>query len=381
MVPFLSPKAKGSGDPPRSRPGCFAYPDMLEVGRMPEHNEAESRSHFSAWSIVSAPLVLGFDLADDAKVAAAWPIISNKEALAISQTWIQSHAFPSGKLLKHWQAPNAPTLVVRGGCSQDGCRDDEEQCSKWAKDDQCLQNPGYMHQHCRKSCSRCDPKAFFDTWAFRATGTGGGGGGGGTLSPGGDLCLDTRGQLPGGHSGGNVMHVLPCDSAPLSNQNWTFNATGGVLQAPHAVGAPCLRVFDTWLWSVPIVTTLSHGCNDLKPQRNEQWTLHPNGTLQNAQYGCVEVSRTSGPPTTIWAKPLEGGRLALLAINGADLPQTVELDFRQLLLEGGMVDDDAPQEWEVRDVWMAASLGARTNLQRRVPPHDCVLLVLSPGRQ
>ena len=38
---------------------------------MPEHNLAESRSHMGAWAIVSAPLVLGFDLRDDAKLGAA----------------------------------------------------------------------------------------------------------------------------------------------------------------------------------------------------------------------------------------------------------------------------------------------------------------------
>ena len=34
-----------------------AYPDMLEVGRMP--NVVEDRTHFGAWCIVSAPLILG----------------------------------------------------------------------------------------------------------------------------------------------------------------------------------------------------------------------------------------------------------------------------------------------------------------------------------
>jgi len=52
---------------------------------MPEHNAAESRSHFSAWAVVSAPLILGFDLSDEAKVAAAWPVISNRDVIAISQ--------------------------------------------------------------------------------------------------------------------------------------------------------------------------------------------------------------------------------------------------------------------------------------------------------
>ena len=55
VVPFLG----SATEPPLSRRSCWAYADMLEVGRMPEHNAAESRSHFSAWAVVSSPLTLG----------------------------------------------------------------------------------------------------------------------------------------------------------------------------------------------------------------------------------------------------------------------------------------------------------------------------------
>merc|ERR1712232_1276568 len=44
------------GDPPLSRPGAWAYPDMMEVGRMP--NVTDDRTHFGAWCIISAPLIL-----------------------------------------------------------------------------------------------------------------------------------------------------------------------------------------------------------------------------------------------------------------------------------------------------------------------------------
>ena len=64
-------------------------------------------------------------------------------------------------------------------------------------------------------------------------------------------------------------------------------------------------------------------------------SLEPNGTLRNGQFGCIEVSDDSGPPSTIWAKPLHGGGYALLAINGADLTQTIKLDFGALLAAGG----------------------------------------------
>jgi len=119
--------------------GCMQ--DMLEVGRMPEHNAAESRSHFAAWAMVSAPLVLGFDLSDKAKLATAWPIISNKEVIAISQTWVKGAPYPSGKLVKSWQAKNVPTFAVRGGCAAAACKDDNPNCTRWAKEQQCEANP------------------------------------------------------------------------------------------------------------------------------------------------------------------------------------------------------------------------------------------------
>jgi len=74
------------GNPPLSRPGCWAYPDMLEVGRVqgsPEWN----RAHFGAWCIVSAPLILGLDLSKKDILSSTIPYITNKEAIAVNQNW------------------------------------------------------------------------------------------------------------------------------------------------------------------------------------------------------------------------------------------------------------------------------------------------------
>eukprot|EP00756_Hemistasia_phaeocysticola_P052038 Hpha_TRINITY_DN27228_c0_g1::TRINITY_DN27228_c0_g1_i1::g.140708::m.140708/K07407/E3.2.1.22B, galA, rafA; alpha-galactosidase len=74
-------------------PGCWAYPDMLEVGvTAPDMygnilNFTEARTHFAAWCVVSAPLVLGNDLTNDTMMDIVWPIISNKEALAVNEAW------------------------------------------------------------------------------------------------------------------------------------------------------------------------------------------------------------------------------------------------------------------------------------------------------
>jgi len=81
MIPF-------QGDPPISRPGCWAYPDMLEVGNIQGPLAVnESRSHFGMWCILSSPLILGLDLTDNATVDSVWDIITNREAIAVNQAW------------------------------------------------------------------------------------------------------------------------------------------------------------------------------------------------------------------------------------------------------------------------------------------------------
>jgi hypothetical protein len=79
-IPYLDLKD------PISRPGCWAYPDMLEVGNfVGPNNLTESKTHFGGWCIVSAPLILGMDLTDSETLDAVWPIISNKEAVSQKQ--------------------------------------------------------------------------------------------------------------------------------------------------------------------------------------------------------------------------------------------------------------------------------------------------------
>eukprot|EP00483_Globobulimina_turgida_P001576 UN01578 len=74
-----------------SRQGCFAYPDMLEVGNIKAQNNATAysmdRSHFGAWATVSAPLIIGYDVTDKSKTDLVWDILTNTEAIAFSQTW------------------------------------------------------------------------------------------------------------------------------------------------------------------------------------------------------------------------------------------------------------------------------------------------------
>ncbi|KAJ9460399.1 Alpha-galactosidase [Diplonema papillatum] len=85
MMHNLQSTVPYSGHPPLSRPGAWAYPDMLEVGRLASH--IEDRTHFGAWCIISAPLILGHNVTDTALTGRIWDIVANKELIAVNQDW------------------------------------------------------------------------------------------------------------------------------------------------------------------------------------------------------------------------------------------------------------------------------------------------------
>ncbi len=73
---------------PASRPGCWTYSDMLEVGN--GLDLIESRTHFAAFAITSSPLVLGFDLTNRTLYDKLYPIIANQRIISINQQWAGS---------------------------------------------------------------------------------------------------------------------------------------------------------------------------------------------------------------------------------------------------------------------------------------------------
>lgn len=111
-----------------SRPGCWAYPDMLQVGNLRGPRAfVESRSHFAAWCVTSSPLVLGFDLTSQA-LEAMWPILSNRRMLAINQAW---HGQPGRNVLNSSAYFMAPTAHGAGAKLGPAVRYPEWQV--WAK--------------------------------------------------------------------------------------------------------------------------------------------------------------------------------------------------------------------------------------------------------
>ena len=70
-----------------SYPGCWAYPDMLQVGVRYGLSLAETKSYFGDWVIVSSPLTLSHDVNDESVMNEIRDIISNREVLAVNQCY------------------------------------------------------------------------------------------------------------------------------------------------------------------------------------------------------------------------------------------------------------------------------------------------------
>ena len=96
MFSNLQSTVKFLGEVPLSRPGGWAYADMLEVGNLASYEE--DRLHFGAWCIISSPLMLSFDVTNKTLTDSVWPIITNTEVLEVSQTW----AGHPGRLVKSY---------------------------------------------------------------------------------------------------------------------------------------------------------------------------------------------------------------------------------------------------------------------------------------
>ncbi|MFI2204921.1 NPCBM/NEW2 domain-containing protein [Streptomyces sp. NPDC020192] len=67
---------------PNAGPGHWNDPDMLEVGNG-GMTDTEYRSHFSLWSVMAAPLLIGTDLRKATQ--ATFDILDNKEVIAVDQ--------------------------------------------------------------------------------------------------------------------------------------------------------------------------------------------------------------------------------------------------------------------------------------------------------
>jgi len=204
----LQTTKKFQGDIPLSRPGTWAYPDMMEVGRMP--TVQMDRTHFGAWVITSSPLILGYDLNNQAVNDRVWPFVANKEAIAINQAW----AGHPGKQVQTWNpaniTPGNSKFVVALSCSNSARQkswtlDANAKVIRWtnlcldARDTRELQ---------LFSCSGSAQQQFTFNAQTKAIMNN-------------NQCVDVY------NNAGPVVEMYSCHNG--QNQRWTFNADGSVV--------------------------------------------------------------------------------------------------------------------------------------------------------
>lgn len=348
-----------------------------------------------------------------------WDIITNQEAVAISQTWAGS----PGVAVAQWQALNVPTLVAAqcppasssAASSRLGGLSRANGAPSWQPQQQhsytylntalaagndlavgiynlsaaealCSSLPacaGFTYEGAEvdpapgttvyfKSALNANGDATWSSYARDYTATANLTGweltAAGLLRQGvGGVCVDAAGQQPQVNAP-NWMRMRACDASAAS-QVFSFNASTRQLVS-NSTGL-CLAFAIHWLWDWQPVPSLASCQNDT----SQFFSFGPDGTLVNAAQGlCAGSSDVSGPPSQVWAKPIASppGAVAVLVVNGALLNQSVTVPLALVNVTDGAA--------AARDVWEHMDLGIVSgNFTVSLGPHDSALLLLSPA--
>jgi len=318
---------------PLSRPGCWAYPDMLEVGRISVNGKIDqgwNQAHFGAWCVISAPLILGMDLTQTHQVEAVIDTITNVEAIAVNQAW----------------AGHPGTLVWSGLGGARGFPA-ARKCD--------AVNPGLKQQGWSLS-----PLANGNT-AVKAPGGG---------------CLMQQG--PGFEGGAGGLILADCNATSPA-QIFSYNQT--TFQLTQVSSKHCVDVHG----GGPIVWM--YGCsskaNDLLHFNAAQQTLSVplNGGLCFGVEAADPAGGAYQETLQAWAKPLEGiDGVAVLLINPDTKPHDFEVPISNLPKANGKVNMTG-SALNVRDIWAHADLAALPKgtafIKTTVGPMDSAFLRLS----
>ena len=344
-VRFLAPE-------PLSRQHCYAYGDMLEVGRLSTYEL--SRAHCGAWVITIMPLVLDLDLRMTETLSSVMDIFSNKEVLEINQNF----AGHPGRLVKQW-TPAAGTAPSE-------------------------EDPAQLYATMLyASCDEHDANQTGWSWDARAM----------TVkfaSTMRELCLDAgpgRRGAPGQKFSTTMEHG---DGIRL-----VANVTDGATQRSMCVDSNDWSGINTFLAEC---TDLHFGCSQVftfeksgllsSKQSDFAGPLRRCiGALPNGHGNCWARPPPDGDPQSLnepnvqrakllqlWEKPQPDGSLAILLLNmQASGNTTVQLSFA--------TDLHLPGSFVVRDIWAHMDLvggEAQTNRSVVVPARDSRMFMLRP---
>lgn len=303
-----------------STPGCWAYPDMLEVGCSfgphgsgdPGLSIQETRTHFGGWAIVSSPLTLSHDVNNDTLTDLIWPVISNKEAIAVNQEY---YGF-SGSSFKKPVGPPAPGKYALAL----PCDSNDATQKGWAYD-QVAQSITYAGQ-----------------------------------------CVDSTTE--------SQLLLAPCSGT--NNQKFAHNVSATNPTPFFPAGQPGQCV-DVWAGNGPPggPALQIYGCH--LPTHNQQF-LVSGGTISNQDNLCWS-SRDSEPGALSYLyKPMswDKTKYAVLLINVDSASQDLSFTFASV---PGLVGTQC----NIRDIWARQDLGSATDsfTAKAVAGHDSAFLMLN----
>eukprot|EP00040_Diaphanoeca_grandis_P044837 m.271969 g.271969 ORF g.271969 m.271969 type:complete len:602 (+) comp98455_c0_seq1:225-2030(+) len=311
-----------SWDKPVSQPGCWAYPDMLQVGRLGCPTQTHgcpmpslinwTKAHFAAFCIVSSPLILSIHPSDE-NLNPILDVIGNKQALAINQAW----AGHPGTLVRTLPParPNGPvvpgTSIVTVPCDPTDVTE-----LKWTYDsekgsivhtDLCLSSDGY---DLSLSLYACGNKSTYQNFSWN------------------EKTMEFNIMVPANHPGTlypgclNIqttkVDVSKCKDAV--SQQIKFDSVAGILSASDG----------------------------------------------NGGRSCLAGRAKQGPSPTgvagvqIWAKPLGGGKTAALFINGGGLDYSANVSLKELNITASADQHTSYGSVSVSDVWTGEDAGPIT---------------------
>jgi len=365
-------------DHPLSVPGCWAYPDMLEVGRVQAPAEGAfyswNRAHFGAWCITSSPLILGLELTD-ANLDPVLDIITNEDAIAVNQEW----AGHPGMMVETLVAPPVPYspsgAVVPSNSAGD--IDAESPASVGG-------GPGDTATSGTANIRSGSPG---QTSIIRI--------GTGLVGAGHKLdSVSMQFRYVAGYTGPGTPSTLKVVVLDMASDKvlatvWSSGPLGNYSWDHFKAYSPPIEVKGTGL-GVPTDSAVVLAFVVTNNQRNLQIPIDDKANGFNVHVAWAGPTDITAPPTVrrgagsigplaglfgtgqLWAKPLLNGAASALLINHSPDVLAYTLRFKSLNLTAG--------SYRLHDIWMRSDNGTVSDgsVKLTVPPYDSTFVKLTP---
>ncbi|MFF2073427.1 glycoside hydrolase family 27 protein [Kitasatospora sp. NPDC058162] len=268
-------------------PGHWNDPDMLEVGNGPL-TDTESRSEFSLWAEMAAPLIAGTNIASAGPATLA--TLTNARVIAVDQDplgkqgTLVSSAGGLDVLAKPLANGDVSVALFNETGSTAIISTSAAAIGKTGASGYSLTDLWSGATSTTTGPISASVPAHGTTMFRVAGGTGGGTDQSGPVrAVGADKCLDVPNSTT---TPGTQLQIWDCNGQP--NQTWTRTSSGRLTVSSGGTRM-CLDAYDGQ--TAPGTKVEIWTCND---QPNQQWTVNADGTITSAQSGlCLDVTARS----------------------------------------------------------------------------------------